>query len=188
MRTITLRCDGGCESNPGQMSIGGLLEEGDKVLTTYSEKMGYGTNNIAEYLSLIKGLEEAKRFPLDKLIIYMDSKLVVEQVNGNWRVYNELLKGHLNRAKELLKTFPNVSLSHVLRGYNREADSLTGNKIYKKAFGKARYLKKKKLSKGELHDIANGVKAMASFMSIPLKTGVRVNSGITSVGDILKSS
>ncbi len=119
-----LYTDGACLGNPGPMGLGVFLKAGDNQLRL-SEYAGIGTNNKAEYLALIKGLKTAIKHGVDELYVYMDSNLVVQQINGNWRVKDEGLKVLHRQAVELLNRFDKVVVSHVLRDKNMIADSLS---------------------------------------------------------------
>ena len=71
--------------------------------------LGPGTNNVAEYTALIIGLEEAWRHEVEDLEVRMDSKLVVEQMNGKWRVRDAKLRPLADRARDLLGPLPEVA-------------------------------------------------------------------------------
>jgi ribonuclease HI len=99
-------------------------EHGEK-LRTFNKWLGVATNNQAEYQALIEGLKAMKDWDFDRLEVYMDSKLVVEQVNGKWKVKEPELQQFHRQATELLKEFGDkVSISHVGRDENRRADKL----------------------------------------------------------------
>lgn len=101
--------------------------------------LGVTTNNEAEYHALIEGLKAAKPWNPDRLEVYLDSKLVVEQVNGAWRIKASELMPLNKKAKELLSEFTEVKVSHVEREKNRGADALANKaideKVPKKKFG-----------------------------------------------------
>jgi ribonuclease HI len=86
--------------------------------------LGVTTNNEAEYHALIEGLKAALDWKPDRLELYLDSKLVVEQMNGRYRVKSPELQPLFVQATELLKKFPEVSVTHVERAKNRGADAL----------------------------------------------------------------
>lgn len=118
--------DGSAKPNPGEMKIGGVIKDLDgNVVEEYSKELGYGTNNQSEYLSFIYLLEIAAKHLPDKLIIRGDSALVVNQVNGNWKVKDPKMKGLCKIAQNMVQCFPEIQLEHVKRGLNQEADSLT---------------------------------------------------------------
>jgi len=86
--------------------------------------LGNATNNEAEYEALIEGLKAVSEWKPDRLEILLDSKLVVEQVNGRWKVKEARLQSLLVKVKELLAGFPDHEIKHVERERNRGADAL----------------------------------------------------------------
>jgi probable phosphoglycerate mutase len=86
--------------------------------------LGKATNNEAEYEALIEGLKAVSEWKPDRLEIFLDSKLVVEQVNGRWKVKEARLQSLQTKAKELLAAFPEVEIKHVERERNKGADAL----------------------------------------------------------------
>ena len=77
--------------------------------------LGVATNNEAEYHALIEGLKAVSEWKPDRLEVYLDSKLVVEQVNGRWRVKEARLQSLHRQAVELLNTFGEVDVRHMER-------------------------------------------------------------------------
>ena len=126
LTTLRLRADGGARGNPGPAALGVVIEDDQGMrLRTFHRFLGVATNNQAEYQALIEGLKAVADWKPDRLEIYLDSKLVVEQVNGKWRVKEPELKELHNQATELLKQFGDrVTVSHVGREENRGADKL----------------------------------------------------------------
>jgi len=107
-------------------------DQGEK-LRTFHKWLGVATNNQAEYQALIEGLKAMKDWEFDRLDIYMDSKLVVEQVNGTWKVKEPELQGLHRQATDLLKQFGDkVTVQHVAREENRRADKLVNMAIDEK--------------------------------------------------------
>lgn len=105
----------------------GVIIEDDQGtrLRTFHRYLGPATNNQAEYQALIDGLKAVRDWKPDQLEVYLDSKLVVEQVNGKWKVKEPDLKELHNKATELLRELGNrVSVRHVPREENRGADKL----------------------------------------------------------------
>ena len=135
---LILYCDGATKGNPGASGVGAVLYlpgEGEQTLEC-SLPIGEGTNNMAEYVSLLAGLETAAnhlratggevvngKFPAN-LEIRMDSQLVVEQVRGRYQVKNERLRFFHGRALASLARFDRWSIEHVPREQNRRADAL----------------------------------------------------------------
>jgi ribonuclease HI len=123
-QSYTAAFDGGATPNPGEMKIGGWIRDvnGTRIYA-YTEEIGHGTNNEAEYKSLIKLLEELKKRGIKKVHIQGDSALVVNQVNGKWKAKDPKMK--VLKAKALSISGVTYKLEHVLRTFNSEADSLT---------------------------------------------------------------
>ncbi len=116
--------DGSCVGNPGETGMGGIVDLGDRRLEI-SERGGFGTNNEAEYQALILVFEKALENGVENLEVMGDSLLVVNQVDGRWRVSSENLQGLHRRATELKGRFVSCTLRWVKRDENREADALS---------------------------------------------------------------
>jgi len=117
--------DGGSKPNPGQMTIGGWIADPNrKIILKFSENIGHGTNNEAEYNALIRLIIEAKKLGIKNISIRGDSALVVNQVNGKWKVKVPRIQELKSQALYEMKGMT-ITLSHVLREYNTIADSLT---------------------------------------------------------------
>ena len=91
--------------------------------------IGTATNNVAEYLALIEGLSAVSEWKPDRLEVYLDSKLVVEQVKGTYRVKNAALAPLHARALQLMAQLPEVEVRHVERAKNKGADALANRAI-----------------------------------------------------------
>ena len=123
----TLHVDGASRGNPGKASIGCVLTDTDEEeVFTLSETIGKATNNVAEYTSLIRGMEEyIERDYDDDLSVNMDSLLVVNQVTGKYKTKNLNLMKLRDRVLGLQgKMKKKPSCSHVRREYNKRADQL----------------------------------------------------------------
>jgi ribonuclease HI len=120
--------DGGARGNPGPAAIGAVVLDPSSApptrLAAVSERIGETTNNVAEYRALIAGLEAAASTPSRAVKVRGDSKLVIEQVAGRWKVKQEHLRPLVARARELLSRYEAVDLAHVRRELNRDADAL----------------------------------------------------------------
>lgn len=135
----TMYCDGACSGNPGDSGIGVVihLSDGDAESLnkdksyTLSEYIGTATNNIAEYSALIKGLEKASSLGITRIKVFLDSELVVKQLNGIYKVKNEKLRPLWQKAVDLLEHFSYHKVSHVPREENKEADSLARKGVKK---------------------------------------------------------
>ena len=93
-------------------------------LRTFHRFIGTATNNVAEYQALIDGLKAVEEWKPDRLEVYLDSKLVVEQVNGKYRVKNPELQTLIGQVQDLRRRFHEVEFKHVEREKNRGADTL----------------------------------------------------------------
>lgn len=121
----TLFTDAGARGNPGPAGIGVVLkDESGEVIGEVAEPIGVTTNNIAEYKALIAGLELARDKGVTNIEVFMDSKLVVFQVKGEWKIKNNSLRPLAVKARHLLDAFETWSLSHVGRDENSDADKL----------------------------------------------------------------
>lgn len=128
---INLYTDGGSRGNPGPAGIGAvILDENNKVLSEVSEFIGNGTNNQAEYTALIRGLEVALKLNPSKINCYLDSELVVKQLNKEYKVKNPEIKELYNKVLDLV-IFQQVSFSHIPREKNKEADKLVNKALDK---------------------------------------------------------
>lgn len=123
IREIKLYGDGGSRGNPGPSASGFvIMDMQDNVLETNGEYLNITTNNQAEYHSLKLGLERAKQLGARKVHVFMDSMLVVNQMNGVYKVKNKELLPVFLRIKELAREFDQVDFMHVPRELNKLAD------------------------------------------------------------------
>jgi ribonuclease HI len=127
---LNLYTDGACRGNPGYGGAGAVLvdEEGNTVATV-RKFLGLCTNNIAEYSALILGLEEALKRRYRQLHIFLDSELIVKQINGSYRVKSSHLKVLMQDVRRLLSSFDGYTVEHVGRSYNQIADRLANEAI-----------------------------------------------------------
>lgn len=125
-----LYSDGASRGNPGLAGAGAVLLDADgHVIAELTKFLGVTTNNVAEYEGFIIGLEEAKRRGIDDLDARMDSKLVVEQMRGRWKIKHPNMKPLALRAGALFATFPTRTIAHVPREENAIADALSNRAI-----------------------------------------------------------
>lgn len=116
-------CDGASSGNPGEAGIGVVLIIGEKK-HRISEYIGRATNNIAEYMAILRGITEAKRRGIHIIEINTDSELLVKQIKGQYRVKSSNLIGLYNRTISLLEDFESYTIRHIPREKNTEADTL----------------------------------------------------------------
>lgn len=117
--------DGAARGNPGPASIGAVLKDtSGEIIAEISEYLGETTNNQAEYKALLAGLQKALELSIKKLEVFLDSELVVKQIRGEYKVkHPDLIPLH-TETKSLIRKFPEITISHVRREKNKEADAL----------------------------------------------------------------
>ncbi len=96
-----------------------------------SEYIGVTTNNVAEYSALLRGIKEARSLGLKRIEIFLDSELLVKQVNGLYRIKSATLRPFWEKVQKILKHFENYQITHVKREFNKEADVLARGAIKK---------------------------------------------------------
>lgn len=123
---VIIEADGGSRGNPGPAGFGCVVWADDHatVLAEHKQQIGITTNNVAEYRGLIAGLEEARRLGADEVTVRMDSKLVVEQMSGRWKVKHPAMAELHQQARSLASTFDAVSFAWIPRERNKHADRL----------------------------------------------------------------
>ena len=121
---VTAYIDGAARGNPGPAGAGAYVPPDGGPAGELFEALGRATNNEAEYRALLLALGEAERRGATELVIFSDSLLLVEQINGRFRMKAENLKPLFREALLRAKAFPKFSITHVRREKNREADRL----------------------------------------------------------------
>jgi ribonuclease H / adenosylcobalamin/alpha-ribazole phosphatase len=123
---VVAEADGGSRGNPGPAGYGAVVWTADRstVLAESKQAIGRATNNVAEYRGLIAALEEAAKLKAAEVAVSMDSKLVVEQMSGRWRVKHPDLAELHATARTLASRFDRVSYTWVPRAQNSYADRL----------------------------------------------------------------
>ena len=126
--------DGGSRGNPGNAAIGVVIYEKSedglkKHVFDVKEYIGIQTNNFAEYSALIAGLKKTKALGYSNVDCFLDSELVVKQLNGLYRVKEETLKPMFAEVKALQKMFGKVTFNHVPREKNAAADKLVNEAL-----------------------------------------------------------
>ncbi|GAA4920225.1 putative phosphoglycerate mutase [Stackebrandtia albiflava] len=122
---VVIEADGGSRGNPGPAGYGAVVLDADgQELLDRSGFLGVTTNNVAEYRGLIAGLAAARELGAVHAEVRMDSRLVVEQMSGNWKVRHPGLKPLAAEALALVGEFESVSFHWVPRAENLRADAL----------------------------------------------------------------
>lgn len=126
-----LNADGGNRGNPlGLAAIGALLRTRRLVtVAQISKAIGPATHNVAEYQALIEGLKLARQHGVQRIRVYMDSELVVDQVNGDSAVREAHLADLYSQAMALVDQFKSFRISWVPRELNAEADRLVNDAL-----------------------------------------------------------
>jgi ribonuclease HI len=121
--------DGGARGNPGPAGAGVVVLDEDVVIYKGSRYLGVKTNNQAEYLALIMALtwvDENKKIVAQKgILFFLDSQLIVRQLNGRYKIKSDNIKTLAMLAKSLIKKIDNkIKFIFVPREKNKLADSL----------------------------------------------------------------
>ncbi|MGK9272334.1 bifunctional RNase H/acid phosphatase [Williamsia muralis] len=142
---VIAEADGGSRGNPGPAGYGAVVFDADHsaVLAERKEALGVTTNNVAEYRGLIAALTAAAELGAAAVTMRMDSKLVVEQMSGRWKIKHPDMIPLAREAKSLTERFDNVEFVWIPRNQNGHADRLAN----------------------EAMDVAAGVKPAASTES-----------------------
>ena len=124
-REVIVEADGGSRGNPGQAAYGAVTGE---LIAERGEKIGIATNNVAEYSGLIAGLElAAEHAPEADIEVRMDSKLVVEQMSGNWKIKHPDMKPLALKANRLAPF--GTTFTWIPRAENSHADRLVNEAL-----------------------------------------------------------
>ena len=125
MEKLLLYTDGGSRNNPGPAATGFILKtENGQVLRQGGKFLGTATNNEAEYLALLEGLKEAKEFNPKQLNCFLDSSLVVNQLNGVFKIKEARLRRLIFEIKKLEPEFESIRYRYIPREKNKEADAI----------------------------------------------------------------
>lgn len=126
---IVIHIDGACRGNPGPCGIGAIAKDGNKTVFEISEYLGHATNNIAEYFALIRALEELLILGHKKASFISDSELLVEQINGRYKVKDTYLRLFHAHANKLISKLDEFCIKHAAREQNKIADILANQGI-----------------------------------------------------------
>ena len=135
---MIVRTDGAARGNPGPASLGAVLVDASSPgarrpdaapVASISEYLGIQTNNVAEYTAVLRALALAEEMGALELDLLLDSKLIVEQLGGRWRVKDAKLIPLHAEAKDRLARFSRWSATHVPRAQNKQADALCNEAI-----------------------------------------------------------
>ncbi|MBA1834609.1 bifunctional RNase H/acid phosphatase [Corynebacterium wankanglinii] len=124
---LSMYCDGGSRGNPGVAGSGSVVYDADgETLAEIAYVVGKkSTNNVAEYYGLVRGLEACQQVGATQVDVFMDSKLVVEQMNGRWKIKHPDMQKLARQARDLASSFEKVTYTWVPRAKNKKADELS---------------------------------------------------------------
>lgn len=132
-RNYLLKADGsgtGTVADPAQGAIGVVLMDPDgKPIAEISERIGPAINTVAEYQALIEGLKLARSRGIQRIRVFLDSELVVDQMNGDAKVSKEHLSPLHAKACSLFEEFSSFRISWIPRKWNAEADALASKAL-----------------------------------------------------------
>jgi len=134
---LKLFSDGGARGNPGPAAAGAVLQNSvGETVGSFSQFLGDATNNQAEYFAALLGVQKAVELGATEIEILLDSKLVVEQVAGRWKIKDLELKKIAEKIHAVLGKFKNWEISHIPREKNQEADALVNQVLDSRGFKK----------------------------------------------------
>ncbi len=138
-KKLNVFTDGGARGNPGPAAVGFVVkDEQGKVLQEGSEFIGRATNNVAEYQAVIKALEwiiSNIRYQISNIDFFLDSKLIVNQLNGLFKIKNLNLRNLIIKIRRLEKKIDGKIFYYFIpREKNKEADLLVNQALNKKRF------------------------------------------------------
>jgi ribonuclease HI len=123
-----MHIDGGSRGNPGDAAIGIIIEHSGKR-RGYYRCIGKKTNNEAEYQALVTGLTILAEKGIDTVTVYADSELMVKQISGKYRVKSPTIKPLYSEAVTLISKMKSMSINHVKRDKNKDADKLVNRAL-----------------------------------------------------------
>jgi ribonuclease HI len=133
---LQIYTDGGSKGNPGPASVGVAYFINGTKIDTYREDIGHATNNEAEYTALIRALERVeshkvhKVHKVDSIQVFSDSRLMVNQVNGAWKIKESRIRDFIFKIRSLEAEIGlPISYKDIPREQNTVADDLVNNKV-----------------------------------------------------------
>ena len=129
---LIIYCDGGARGNPGPAGIGIVVydDKGEKLLSS-GKYIGETTNNQAEYQAVIFALEQIKKFKARDLTFFLDSELLVNQLNRRYKIKDQDLAKLFLKIWNLTINYPKIIYKHIGREKNKEADAEVNKAIDK---------------------------------------------------------
>lgn len=129
-KKLIIFTDGGARGNPGPAGIGAVLKnEAGETVAKISKYIGETTNNQAEYRAVLEAIKKARELQASELEFYLDSELVVRQLNREYKVKNKDLAPFFVRIYNAVMDFKKVTFKHIRREMNEEADGLVNEAL-----------------------------------------------------------
>ena len=129
-KRVVVNVDGGSRGNPGPAAVAAVAASpSGEVLAERSETIGEATNNVAEYRAMLLGIRLAKELEADDVELIGDSTLIVNQVNGEWKVKQEHLRPLHTKTVDALRDFGSWKIRAVRRELNTRADELVNEAL-----------------------------------------------------------
>lgn len=131
---LHIHTDGGSRGNPGKSAIGFVIQdEHEKILYEEGRYIGITTNNVAEYTALLESMKKAheltKEHNVEKISYLLDSNLIVQQMNGKFKIKAQHLMPIVAEIKKLQISLPPITYRHVRREFNKKADALVNQAL-----------------------------------------------------------
>jgi ribonuclease HI len=125
MKHLKLFTDGASRGNPGESAASYFLFDKEETLIDFGGiLLGLNTNNVAEYTGLIMGLKAARKHMIQNITCYLDSELIVKQLNGIYKVNDMKMKKLFEEVQILKNKFDTITFNHIPREKNKHADKL----------------------------------------------------------------
>ena len=128
-RPLIIYTDGGARGNPGLAAIGAIINDGQRTIHRISKTIGLATNNQAEYQAVYTALLYAKSIKDHQVEVYCDSELVVNQLQGRYKIKNRELGQWFIKIHSLINHIGQVKFRAIPRTLNTQADQLVNQAL-----------------------------------------------------------
>ncbi len=127
---VIIYTDGAARGNPGPAAVGAVIkDEKNNIIATISRRLGTTTNNQAEYRAIIYALEKAAVLGARQVTLYSDSELVVQQINGRYKIKQTALRALYQEVVKLAGVLGKFEIAYIPRERNKEADALANKAL-----------------------------------------------------------
>jgi ribonuclease HI len=127
---VIIYTDGAARGNPGPAAAGAVIkDEKNNIIATISRRLGTTTNNQAEYRAIIYALEKAAVLGARQVTLYSDSELVVQQINGRYKIKQTALRALYQEVVKLAGVLGKFEIAYIPRERNKEADALANKAL-----------------------------------------------------------